>query len=111
LFASTQLVAQTATTTQEVFFAFFSACATMRTMTLGASIGVRLDPALRKQLQEISDGTGISAGNIIRMALETYVNKVETDGAVTVQLRKSEPLRHAADASPEYGTRKKGAKP
>lgn len=94
---------------QLLFTVNFSVCATMRSMNLGSSIGVRLDPELRRKLEEINNATGISMGNLIRSALESYVNRVISEGKVVIPLKTKDdsygaaPRKHAGLLVAEQG--------
>jgi hypothetical protein len=91
-------------------------------MRKNASIPVRLDPDIESRIDRMSVTLRMSKSAIIRMLLEEFVTHCERHGGRIVmppefkdfdirEATRSEPLRHAADAGPEYGTRKKGAKP
>ena len=80
----------------QVFFSRIVAeCATIRPMVLRSAIGVRLDPDIRARLENVTSATTMSAGKIIRTALEQYLDKVEREGGVYMPipgLGTSEPI-------------------
>jgi antitoxin component of RelBE/YafQ-DinJ toxin-antitoxin module len=51
-------------------------------MALQSSIGVRLDPDIKARLEKVTSATGMSAGKIIRTALEQYLDKIAREGGV-----------------------------
>ena len=87
-----------------------------------SNINLRLDPELKQRLDKAAETLSVNASALMRMLLTRFLTHCERHGARIVmppefkdfdirEAAREEPLRHAADASPEYGTRKKGAKP
>jgi hypothetical protein len=87
-----------------------------------SNINLRLDPDLKRRVDVAADTLGVNPSALMRMLLARFLTHCERhNGRIVMppefkdydirEAARSEPLRHAADAGPEYGTRKKGAKP
>ena len=58
----------------------------MRDMNLQASIPVRIDADVRKQLDILSDQCGLTVSNLIRMAIDEFVQRIKDDGAISIPI-------------------------
>jgi predicted DNA-binding protein len=58
-------------------------------VSLNSSIPVRFDQDTTDRLKAISERTGLPLSNLVRMATEQYLDKVEKTGSVNIALKES----------------------
>ena len=70
-------------------------------MYLEASVSIRLDETMAARLRKISDRTGLRPTDLIRRAVDDFLDEVETNGKLEfdIQLREKAPLYRAKKTS------------
>ncbi len=58
-------------------------------MSMNNGMNVRLTEELRSRLQKVADKSGLKTADLIRMAVEEYCAKIESDGRITINLNQS----------------------
>ena len=71
-------------------------------MRLRDSIAVRLTPKQRGMLEEMSESTGLTKTDILRIALERFLSDVQRTGKLEL------PVQIAREEKEEYRTKKPG---
>ena len=60
-------------------------------MTLNASIPVRFSPETTERLKVVSLRSGLTLSELVRQATESYLEKIEASGNVSIDLRELPP--------------------
>ena len=60
-------------------------------MEKDAKLSMRLSAEMRSRLDNVSSRSGLSAADLVGRALEEYLDRVEKDGSITVELREEPP--------------------
>ena len=84
-------------------------CDRLPAMKLAPPMGIRLDSDLEARLKKVCSDTGLSAGQVIRLALEGYLDHIDEAGAVVltthsrgdVELRKMRVAEGAGGYNPK----------
>lgn len=58
-----------------------------QTVALNNATQVRIPPQMERRLKSVSDRTGLPKSDLIRRAIEDYLDQVETQGCVDIQMR------------------------
>ena len=64
-------------------------------MSLKAAIPVRFSESTRDRLQAVSDKSGLSFSDLVRRATESYLEKIEREGSVNIEMKES-PINYKA---------------
>ena len=68
------------------FLAYEKECATLRDMALRDAISVRFDEVTKARLDALSEQTGLSSADLVRRAVEEFLDRVEHNGHITIPI-------------------------
>jgi predicted DNA-binding protein len=79
-------------------------------MGLRAGMSVRFSAELSGRLERVADRAGLAKSDLIRIALEEYLDKVEREGVVQIYTGNITKAARAADSEGGYVIARKGRK-
>ena len=68
-------------------------CATMCDKMLTSSVSIRFSPDVRGRLESVSERSGLEESDLIRRAVEEFLERVEKEGSVSFALKEI-PLKY-----------------